>query len=71
MSKEKQPIQEGLFGTAAKISNAFFDGLRNNTINSFLAKAEERGMESPIITQMRKLEKEKQELDALLKKYSK
>ena len=26
MSKEKQPIQEGLFGTAAKISNAFFDG---------------------------------------------
>ncbi len=71
MSNEKQPIQEGLFGTAKKISDAFFDGLRNNTINSFLSKAEERGMESPIITKMRKLQKEKDELDTLLKKYSK
>jgi hypothetical protein len=71
MSNEKQPIEEGLFGTAAKISNAFFDGLRNNTINSFLAKAEEKGIESPIITKMKKLQKEKEELDALLKKYSK
>lgn len=71
MSKETQPIQEGLFGAAAKISNAFFDGLRNNTINSFLAKAEEKGMESPIISKMKELQKEKEELDALLKKYSK
>jgi uncharacterized protein (UPF0264 family) len=71
MSKETQQIQEGLFGTAKKISDAFFDGLRNNTINSFLEKAEERGMESPIITKMRKLQKEKEELDMLLKKYSK
>jgi len=67
----KEIQQEGLFGTAKKISDAFFDGLRNNTINSFLSKAEERGMESPIITKMRKLQKEKEELDALLKKYSK
>ena len=67
----KEIQQEGLFGTAKKISDAFFDGLRNNTINSFLARAEEKGMETPIITQMRKLEKEKRELDTLLKKYSK
>jgi len=67
----KEIQKEGLFGTAKKISDAFFDGLRDNTINSFLQKAEKRGMESPIITQMKKLEKEKQELDALLKKYSK
>jgi hypothetical protein len=71
MSKETEQIQEGLFGTAKKISDAFFDGLKANTINSFLAKAEKKGIESPIITQMRKLEKEKQELDYLLKKYSK
>ena len=67
----KEIQQEGLFGTAKKISDAFFDGLKNNTINSFLARAEEKGMETPIITQMRKLEKEKKELEALLKKYSK
>ena len=67
----KEIQQEGLFGTAKKISDAFFDGLKNNTIKSFLANAEKKGMESPIITQMRKLEKEKQELEALLKKYSK
>ncbi len=67
----KEIQQEGLFGTAKKISDAFFDGLKNNTINSFLARAEEKGIESPIIKKMRKLEKEKKELDAILKKYSK
>jgi hypothetical protein len=67
----KEIQQEGLFGTAKKISDAFFDGLKNNTINSFLARAEEKGIESPIIKKMRKLEKEKRELDALLKQHSK
>jgi hypothetical protein len=71
MSKETQPLQEGLFGAAKKFTDAFFDGLKNNTINSFLSKAEDRGVDAPIIAKMKKLQAEKEELDALIKKYSK
>jgi hypothetical protein len=69
MSKDK--VNEGLFGAAKKFSDAFFDGLKNNATNSMLSKAKKQGMPSPVIQQMQKLRKEKQELDALIKKYSK
>ena len=69
MSKEK--VNEGLFGAAKKFSDAFFDGLKNNATNSMLSKAKKQGMPSKVIQQMTKLQKEKQELDLLIKKYSK
>ena len=36
MSKEKQPIKEGLFSSAKKFTDAFFDGLKQNAINKAL-----------------------------------
>ena len=69
MSKDK--VNEGLFGAAKKFSDAFFDGLKNNATNRMLSKAKQGGMPSPVIKKMEKLQKEKQELDALIKKYSK
>ena len=39
MSKEKQPIKEGLFSSAKKFTDAFFDGLKQNAINKALDQA--------------------------------
>jgi len=71
MSNKKQQIEEGLFGAAKQFSDAFFDGLKNNTINSFLSKAEERKVDAPVIAKMKKLNKEAEELKQMLKKLSK
>ena len=69
MSKDK--LNEGLFGAAKKFSDAFFDGLKDNTTKKILSQAQSKGIPSPVITKMKKLQKEKEELDALIKKYSK
>lgn len=69
MSNDK--VNEGLFGAAKKFSDAFFDGLKNNATNRMLSKAKQSGMPSKVIQKMAKLQKEKNELDALIKKYSK
>lgn len=69
MSKEK--TNEGLFGAAKKFSDSFFDGLKNNATKSMLSKAEKQGVPVPIIQKMKKLQKEKDELDTIIRKYSK
>jgi hypothetical protein len=69
MSKDK--VNEGLFGAAKKFSDAFFDGLKNNATKSMLAKAKQEGIPTPIIQKMKNLQKEKDELDAIIRKYSK
>lgn len=69
MSKEK--TNEGIFGAAKKFSDAFFDGLKNNATKSMLSKAEKQGVPVPIIQKMKDLQKEKDELDAIIRKYSK
>lgn len=69
MSKEK--VNEGLFGAAKKFSDAFFDGLKNNATKSMLARAEKEGVPVPIIQKMKTLQKEKDALDAIIRKYSK
>ena len=69
MSKEK--TNEGIFGAAKKFSDAFFDGLKNNATKSMLSKAEKQGVPVPIIQKMKELQKEKDELDAIIRKYSK
>jgi hypothetical protein len=68
---KKETTNEGLFGAAKQFSDAFFDGLKNNATKSMLDKAEKQGMPLPIIQKMKNLEKEKQELDAIIRKYSK
>ena len=64
----KQQINEGLFGAAKKFSDAFFDGLKKNNSQKILSKAKERGIPQEVISQMEKIQKEKDELDRIFKK---
>ena len=66
MSKETQPIQEGLFGAAKQFSDAFFDGLKTNAVDRVLAKARKARMSQEAIEKMEKIKKEKDELDKIL-----
>jgi hypothetical protein len=59
-------INENIFGAAKRFSDSFFDGLKNNATKSMLDKAEQQGMPLPIIQKMKKLQKEKEDLDKLL-----
>lgn len=49
----------------------FFDGIKTNTTNRFLAKARKDGIPKPILDKMAKIDKETKELDAIIAKYSK
>ena len=70
MSKDK--VNEEVYSSATRNSlMEFFDGLKDNTTKKFLSQAQSKGMPSPVITKMKKLQKEKDELDKLIKKYSK
>jgi hypothetical protein len=70
MSKEKQPMQEGLFGAAKKFTDAFFDGLKQNAINKALEQAKQNKFPPDVIDSMEKIENERQRLSQLIKKYS-
>lgn len=67
----KKTTNEGLFSTARKFSNAFFDGLNKNTEEKFIQRAKKAGTPKELTDKMEKIKKEKSELDALIKKYSK
>ena len=69
MSKEK--TNEGLFGTAKKFSDSFFNGLQKNTHDKFIQRARKAGTPKVLTDKMEKIRKEKAELDKLIKKYSK
>jgi glycerol-3-phosphate dehydrogenase len=69
--KNKQKTNEGLFGSAKKFTDSFFDGLKNNAVDSVIKQAEQSGVPFPITKKLQQLRKEKEELDALIKKYSK
>jgi transposase len=66
MSK-KNMIHEGL----SKFIGDFFDGVKTNTTKRYLDKAKKAGLPKPMIDRMAKIEKERQELDKLIQKYSK
>lgn len=66
MSKETQPIQEGLFGAAKQFSDAFFDGLKNNAVDRVLVKARKARMSQEAIEKMEYIQKQKHELDKIL-----
>ena len=65
----KEIQQEGLFGTAKKISDAFFDGLKANAINKALDQAKNNKMPDDVIDSMEKIEKETERLKNLVKNY--
>jgi len=67
MSKDK--INE--LSAASRFVSAFFDGVKTNTTNRFLAKAKKQGVPKPIIDKLQKIEKERKELDSIIAKYSK
>jgi hypothetical protein len=69
MSKEKQPIKEGLFGAAKQFTDAFFDGLKTNAINKALEQAKKNKMPDDVIDTMEKIERESERLNNLLKTY--
>jgi len=65
MSKNK--IHEGL----TKFIGDFFDGVKNNTMKRHLDRAKKAGLPKPMLDRMANIEKERAELDKLIKKYSK
>ena len=60
-----------IFDAVKKLSDRFFDGLKNNAVDSMISKVHKNNVELPIIKKMRELEERKHELDVLIKKYSK
>jgi hypothetical protein len=66
MANKKQNINEGLFGTVKKFSDAFFDGLSKNASKRMLDQAKKAGVPSELTDVMARIQKEKEELDAIL-----
>ena len=71
MSKEKQPIKEGLFSSTKKFTDAFFDGLKQNAVNKALDQAKQNKFPPDVIDAMERIEKESDTLNKLIQKYSK
>jgi hypothetical protein len=71
MSKEKQPIQEGLFNMASNFVNDFFDGLKTNATNRALEKAKQNKLPKDVIEVMEKIKSDGDKLRQILKQYSK
>jgi len=56
---------------ASKFVDSFFKGLSKNAAKRMIDQAKKSNMEPEIIQKMEKLEKEREELDAIINKYSK
>jgi hypothetical protein len=70
MKSKKKNINEGLFGSAKKFTDEFFDGLKTNTTNRALQKAKQnKKIPAPIIQKMTALDKLAKELEDDLKYY--
>jgi|TARA_B110000908_G_C10112063_1_gene383531 hypothetical protein len=67
MAKKEKIINEGV----SKFISAFFDGISRNTTTRFLKQAEAKGMPKQVLDKLESIKKESDELDALIKKYSK
>lgn len=67
----KKKVNEGIFDVARKFTDKFFDGLKRNSVDDMIRRAEEVGVEDEIITKMKSIENESKELDKLIKRYSK
>lgn len=68
---EKNKVNEGLFSAARKFSDAFFDGLKNNASQKMMKVAEKQGAPKELLDVMASIQKDKEELDAILNRISK
>jgi len=68
---KKETVNEGLFSAAKRFSDAFFDGLSKNASNRMLDKAKKAGVPKELTDVMEKIQKDKEELDAILAKIAK
>lgn len=59
-----------IFRFAKKMSDSFFDGLKKSAVDRAVSKAKKERKPDPIIEKMKELEREREELDELLRKYS-
>lgn len=66
MSKDK--LNE--LNMVSRFIGDFFDGIKTNTTRRMLDKARQKGLPKPLVDKLNKIQKEKDELDALIKKYS-
>ena len=63
---KKKTTNENVFGAVKKFTDAFFDGLKNNSVDSVLNKARAARLDSEAIERMERIAKEKEELDKIL-----
>ena len=68
---KKETTNEGLFSAAKRFSDAFFDGLSRNASQRMLDKAKKAGVPQELTDVMARIQKDKEELDAILAKISK
>jgi hypothetical protein len=68
---KKETTNEGLFSAAKRFSDAFFDGLSKNASNRMLDKAKKAGVPQELTDVMARIQKDKEELDAILARISK
>ena len=54
----KKNTNEGLFSTARKFSDAFFNGLQKNTQDKFIQRAKKAGTPKALTDKMEKIRKE-------------
>lgn len=71
ISMKKKRLNENIFDAARKFTDAFFDGLKRNAVKDMISRAETANVEPEIVRKMKELERDSQELDRLIKKYSK
>jgi hypothetical protein len=69
--RNKKLQTEMAFSAAKRFSDAFFDALKANAVDSLLKKAEKAGMERDAIEKMEKIKREKEELDKILSRIPK
>jgi hypothetical protein len=62
----KKKINEGAL---TNFVSSFFDGVANNTTQRFLDKAKKKGMPKPVIDKMKQIDKERAELEKLIKSF--
>jgi hypothetical protein len=66
MSKTK--LNEGLFGAAKKFTDAFFDGLKSNAVNTALERAKKNKSIPPkIVKKMSDIDRASKELEQMLR----
>lgn len=67
MAKKEIIIKEGV----SNFVSAFFDGVKKNTGNRFLAQAKKKGLPKEALEVMANIQKDRDRLNYLLNKYSK